>query len=153
VPMDETRPEAATAQARASDGTRLAVLLVDDEAEVLSAMCTYLHQLGWSVKGVSTGAQAEQALAAGFEPDVMVVDYRLREETGLDVIARVRQQVPALPAVIVTGETAPSRFREFSTAAARILHKPLDGDKLARTLQEVVRALDEDEAPEPVAPR
>jgi hypothetical protein len=69
------------------------------------------------------------------------------------VIARVRQQRPALPAVSVTGETAPSRFREFSTAAARILHKPLDGDKLARTLQKVVLALDEDEAPEPVAPR
>ncbi|MGK6305594.1 ATP-binding protein [Variovorax sp. DT-64] len=153
VPMDETRPEVASTQARASDGTRLAVLLVDDEAEVLSAMCTYLHQLGWSVKGVSTGAKAQQALADGFEPDVMVVDYRLREETGLDVIARVRQQRPALPAVIVTGETAPSRFREFSTVAARVLHKPLDGDKLARTLQEVVRALDEDEAPEPVAPR
>lgn len=153
APMDESHPEVATAQARASDGTRLAVLLVDDEAEVLSAMCTYLHQLGWSVKGVSTGAKAQQALAEGFEPDVMVVDYRLREETGLDVIARVRQQRPALPAVIVTGETAPSRFREFSTVAARILHKPLDGDKLARTLQEVVLALDEDAAPEPVAPR
>jgi signal transduction histidine kinase/ActR/RegA family two-component response regulator len=153
MPTDETRPEVAATQPRASEGTRLAVLLVDDEAEVLSAMCTYLHQLGWSVKGVPTGAEAQQALAEGFEPDVMVVDYRLREETGLDVIARVRQQRPALPAVIVTGETAPSRFREFSTAAARILHKPLDGDKLARTLQEVVRALDEDEAPEPVAPR
>ncbi|VTU37328.1 Aerobic respiration control sensor protein ArcB [Variovorax sp. PBL-H6] len=153
MPLDETHPEAATAQARASDGTRLAVLLVDDEAEVLSAMCTYLHQLGWLVKGVSTGAKALQALAEGFEPDVVVVDYRLRDETGLDVIARVRQQRPALPAVIVTGETAPSRFQEFSTAVARILHKPLDGDKLARTLQEVVLALDEDEAQEPLAPR
>jgi hypothetical protein len=36
--------------------------------------------------------------------------------------------------------------------AARILHKPLDGDKLARTLQEVVLALDE-EASDAVAPK
>jgi signal transduction histidine kinase/ActR/RegA family two-component response regulator len=152
VPMDDSHPEVATALARSFDGTRLAVLLVDDEAEVLSAMCTYLHQLGWSVKGVATGAKAEQALAEGFEPDVMVVDYRLREETGLDVIERVRWRSPALPAVIVTGETAPARFREFSTVAARILHKPLDGDKLARTLQEVVLAMDE-EAADTVAPK
>jgi len=152
APMGESPPEVATALARSFDGTRLAVLLVDDEAEVLSAMCTYLHQLGWSVKGVATGAKAEQALAEGFEPDVMVVDYRLREETGLDVIERVRSRRPLLPAVIVTGETAPSRFREFSTVAARILHKPLDGNRLARTLQEVVLALDE-EASEAVAPR
>ena len=152
VAMGENHPEVATTMARSFDGTRLAVLLVDDEAEVLSAMCTYLHQLGWSVKGVASGAKAEQALAEGFEPDVMVVDYRLREETGLDVIERVRWRRPLLPAVIVTGETAPSRFREFSTVAARILHKPLDGDKLARTLQEVVLALDE-EASDAVAPR
>jgi signal transduction histidine kinase/ActR/RegA family two-component response regulator len=152
APMDESHPAVSTALARSFDGTRLAVLLVDDEAEVLSAMCTYLHQLGWSVKGVASGAKAEQALAEGFEPDVMVVDYRLREETGLDVIERVRWRRPLLPAVIVTGETAPSRFREFSTVAARILHKPLDGDRLARTLQEVVLALDE-ETSDAVAPK
>ena len=53
APMDESHPEPRLAVARSFDGTRLAVLLVDDEAEVLSAMCTYLHQLGWSVKGVA----------------------------------------------------------------------------------------------------
>ncbi|OUM00262.1 hypothetical protein A8M77_22335 [Variovorax sp. JS1663] len=144
VPLDVRRPEAANVVARSFDGTRLAVLLVDDEAEVLSAMCTYLHELGWSVRGVATGNQAEHALAEGFKPDVMAVDYRLREETGLEVIERIRRHRPELPAVIVTGETAPTRFREFSTVAARVLHKPLDGDRLARTLQEVVLALDED---------
>jgi signal transduction histidine kinase/ActR/RegA family two-component response regulator len=150
-PASDPKPGSTNALARSLDGTRLAVLLVDDEAEVLSAMCTYLHQLGWSVKGVATGALAEQALTAGFEPDVMVVDFRLREETGLDVIERLRVRKPDLPAVIVTGETAPSRFREFSGAAARILHKPLDGDRLARVLQEVVLGLDDDDDELPVA--
>ena len=152
APAGDSKPESRNALARSLDGTRLAVLLVDDEAEVLAAMCTYLHQLGWSVKGVATGAQAEQAMRdEAFEPDVMVVDFRLREETGLDVIARLRALKPDLPAVIVTGETAPSRFREFSGAAARILHKPLDGDRLARTLQEVVLALDDSVDPVPLA--
>jgi signal transduction histidine kinase/ActR/RegA family two-component response regulator len=126
---------------RLIDGTRLAVLLVDDEVEVLSAMSTYLAQLGWSVRGAATGAEAEQILAEDFEPDVMVVDFRLREETGLDVIGRLRLAIPALPAVIVTGETAPERLREFERVAARILHKPLDGHRLARILQEVVLGL------------
>jgi signal transduction histidine kinase/ActR/RegA family two-component response regulator len=147
-PAGELSPESTGAFARSLDGTSLAVLLVDDEAEVLSAMGTYLQQLGWSVKGVATGDEAEQALLDGFEPDVMVVDFRLREETGVDVIERLRARKPDLPAVIVTGETAPSRFREFSGAAARILHKPLDGDRLARALQEVVLGNDvDDEAP------
>ncbi|VTU30323.1 Aerobic respiration control sensor protein ArcB [Variovorax sp. SRS16] len=145
-------PETSASLDRAFDGTRLAVLLVDDEPEVLAAMCTYLHQLGWSVKGVASAREAERALDGGFAPDVMVVDFRLRDETGLDVIERLRARQPGLPAVIVTGETAPSRFRALSGAAARILHKPLDGDRLARALHEVVLGLD-DEAEAAVAPR
>ncbi|AMM25789.1 ATP-binding response regulator [Variovorax sp. PAMC 28711] len=124
--------------AQAPDGHRLTVLLVDDEAEVLSALCTYLDQLGWSVKGVAGGDEAMAALQGGFVPDVLVVDYRLRDETGLDVIQRIRAHSPGLPAVIVTGETAPSRFGELSGAADRVLHKPVAGALLARTLQQAV---------------
>jgi CheY-like chemotaxis protein len=73
-------------------------------------------------------------------PDVLVVDFRLWKETALDVIDRLRRLLPALPAVIVTGETAPARFIELSAAATRVLHKPLAGELLARTLQDVVAA-------------
>ncbi len=145
APQAEIQTETVEDAAAPFEGTPLAVLLVDDEAEVLSAMCTYLQQLGWTVRGAAGGNEAEQMLAAGFVPDVVVVDYRLRDETGLEVIERVHRRRPALPTVIVTGETAPSRFREFSTVAARILHKPLNGDKLARTLQEVVAQHGEEE--------
>ncbi len=124
--------------AHAPDGRRLAVLLVDDEAEVLSALCTYLGQLGWSVRGADGGDAAEAVLRDGFAPDVLVVDYRLRDETGLDVIARVRAHSPDMPAVIVTGETAPARFGELSGAAEQVLHKPVAGEVLARALQQAV---------------
>ncbi|RYY98530.1 MAG: response regulator, partial [Comamonadaceae bacterium] len=137
---------------RAADGHRLAVLLVDDEAEVLSAQCTFLDQLGWLVKGVSDGAQAERALRdEGFQPDVVVVDYRLRNETGVEVIERLQRLRPGMCAVIVTGETAPSRFGELTVSAARVLHKPLNGETLARALQEAVSGLDAHGAPTPDA--
>ncbi|GAA4350831.1 hypothetical protein GCM10023165_38520 [Variovorax defluvii] len=152
VPLDERPPEDAHAPEHTADGRRISVLLVDDEAEVLSALSAYLQELGWSVRGVATGDQAELALAEGFVPDVMAVDYRLRDETGLQVIERIRRHRPALPSVIVTGETAPTRFREFSTVAARVLHKPLDGERLARTLQEVVPAVGPKDA-QAVAPK
>ncbi|MET0195371.1 MAG: ATP-binding protein [Hyphomicrobiaceae bacterium] len=137
MPPSQTPTPAAT-PARLAGILPLAVLLIDGEAEGLAALRTYLTQLGWSVKGVEGGTQAEQALADGFEPDVLVIDYRLRGETGLHMIERVRRRLPGVPAVIVTGETAPERFAALSRAAERVLHKPLSGDVLARTLQEVV---------------
>ena len=134
APAEPAPTGVAGAPARAVGNAPLAVLLVDDEAEVLSAMSTYLQELGWSARGVATGDEAEQALAEGFEPDVLVVDFRLRAENGIEVIERLRVHRAGIPAVIVTGETAPTRFREFSAVAARVLHKPLAGDRLARTL-------------------
>ncbi len=123
---------------RVADGRALAVLLIDDEAEVRSALGTYLDQFGWSVQAVESGAAAERVLRSGFVPDVMVVDFRLLNETGVEVIDRLRLLHPALPAVIVTGETAPARFVELSATATRVLHKPVAGEVLARTLQDVV---------------
>ena len=117
----------------------LSILLVDDEPEVRTSMCTYLRQIGWLAQGVASGAEAEQALAGGFKADVLVVDFRLRNETGLDVITRLRARYPALPAIIVTGDTAAQRLREFEGVAERVLHKPLDGKSLARALAGIVR--------------
>ena len=56
------------------------------------------------------------------------------------MIDRLHALHPTSPAVIVivTGGTAPARFVELSAAAARVLHKPLAGELLARTLQDVL---------------
>ena len=121
-----------------SSGTALSVLLVDDEPDVLTSLCRYLRQIGWVARGVASGDEAEQAVAQGFRADVLVVDFRLRDETGLDVIARLRRQRADLPVVIVTGDTEASRLREFALLRASVLHKPVGGDRLARALVEAV---------------
>jgi signal transduction histidine kinase/CheY-like chemotaxis protein len=123
-----------------SIGRPLSVLMVDDEPDALRSLCTYLREIGWTARGVASGIEAERVLAEGFRADVLVVDFRLRGETGQDVIARLRLRQPALPAVIVTGDTAAQRLRTFSGLAATVLHKPIDGARLARALTEAVEA-------------
>jgi signal transduction histidine kinase/CheY-like chemotaxis protein len=118
----------------------LSVLLVDDEPDVLASLCTYLHQIGWTARGVASGDEADQVLAAGHHVDVLVVDFRLRGESGQDVIARLREHQKDLPAVIVTGDTAAYRLCEQSVLPATVLHKPIDGTRLARALVEAVRS-------------
>lgn len=112
----------------------LDVLVVDDETEVTESLCTYLRQLGWSTRGVADGAAAQRELAGDRACDVVVVDYRLRDENGIDVIAALRRLSGALPAIIVTGDSAPQRLVELGAAGIRVLHKPVDGVRLARAL-------------------
>ena len=68
---------------------------------------------------------------------MLVADFRLRDETGLEVIARLRARYPGLPVVIVAGDTAAQRLTEFEGVAVTVLHKPIDGERLARALVQV----------------
>jgi CheY-like chemotaxis protein len=70
--------------------------------------------------------------------DALVVDFRLRDQHGIDVIACLRSARPGLPALIVTGDTAPHRLGELEGSGVGVLHKPVDGASLARALVDTV---------------
>lgn len=136
APPPEPAPQP---DAEATDaGGPLSVLVVDDEVALTESLCTYLRQLGWSACGVASGGEAARVLADGLAVDALVVDFRLRDEHGIDVIARLRRARPGLPALIVTGDTAPHRLGELEGSGIGVLHKPLDGASLARALVESV---------------
>ncbi len=69
-------------------------------------------------------------------PDLLAVDYRLPNGTsGLDAVTIVHQRWP-VPAILMTGDTAPERLTEAKRSGYRLLHKPINPDDLRRTLIE-----------------
>ena len=117
-------------------GTGLAGLLIvviDDEAAIRAAVSTLLKQWGCVVVAAATGDDAVEQLAAYPKlPDVIVCDYRLRgTENGLDAIEKVRMEFCAdIPAMLVTGDTAPQRILDIREGGFPVLHKPLQPDEL-----------------------
>ncbi len=117
----------------------LSILVVDDEHEGVESLDAYLRVLGWQVRSAAGSAGATQIIDEGFAPDVLLVDYRLRGETGLEVIERVRERRPVMPVVILTGDTAPERLREILSIGIKVVHKPVYGDHLSRALIDAAR--------------
>ncbi len=115
------------------------VLVVDDDAAVLSGMAQLLSQ--WGCK-VNTASSIEQALVQTQHntPDVVISDYRLRNQrTGAQAIAELRALAGVqLPALIITGDTAPERLREATSSGVPLLHKPLAPDVLHRALVDLL---------------
>lgn len=115
----------------------LFVVVVDDEALVRAGMEGVLH--GWGCHVVSAGS-GDEALALLGEhertPDVLISDYRLREnETGIEVINRLRTHyASAIPAALISGDTAPERLREAKDSGYPLLHKPVSPAKLRALL-------------------
>jgi signal transduction histidine kinase len=128
-------PEQPTPLARLENLAGKRILTVDDDESVRRAVQGLLADWGCACEAVESLAEA-QAAARRARPDLLIVDYRLRgEQTGAHVIAALRQLCGrGLPAVIVTGDTAPARLREAQAAAAVLLHKPLDPAVLRHTL-------------------
>ena len=117
------------------------VLLVDDEADILQALSGLLQALGWRTHSAGD-ADAALALAADLSLPLSaaVVDQRLPQGDGIDLVGRLRALRPGLPALIVTGDVALQW--QVRKRGLRVLHKPLDGATLAAAIQVEVAAAD-----------
>jgi CheY-like chemotaxis protein len=84
---------------------------------------------------VTAGSCAEMlALAVNFimTPDLIISDYRLRnEENGIATIERLRTEFNEdIPAILITGDTAPDRIREAMASDCFLMHKPVSNARL-----------------------
>lgn len=118
------------------DGLRLLVL--DDEDQVRQGMRAVLEGLGCEVVTVAD-ADAACAAAQSNRPDAVLADFRLRGQAdGIQAITRLRALHPSLPALLISGDTAPERLREADAAGLRLLHKPVPLAMLTRAIREEV---------------
>jgi len=130
---DETAP-------RALEGAR--VLVIDDEPDVRAGMRALLEQLGCRVAVCSGYTDAARLIDQdGLEDIHMIVsDFRLRQhENGIDTVRRLRARLGQVPALLVSGDTAPERLREAQSSGLPLLHKPVSADKLMEAMLAALR--------------
>lgn len=112
--------------------TPATVVVIDDEAIVCQALAAMLEDLGYRVITATSGDEAVAAVS-GAKPALVIADYRLRErKTGTEAIGAVRQAVGfPVPAIVITGDTAPARIREVKASGFELLHKPVSAEMLS----------------------
>ena len=135
------RGETPARQAAGSDLRGALIVVVDDEQPILDAMQMLLEQWGCVVIAATSREQALARACAGDRvPDAIACDYRLRAETdGIDVITALRGEFNLdIPAVLITGDTAPQQIRQIEASGLRVLHKPLQEHELRQALSELL---------------
>src|SRR4051812_45623132 len=81
----------------------LAVLVVDDEALIRWSLCETLTAHGYAVLEAADGASAIGLVRRPDNPiDVVMLDHRLPDMTGLQVLALIRQWSPASNVLMMT---------------------------------------------------
>jgi signal transduction histidine kinase/ActR/RegA family two-component response regulator len=118
------------------------VLLVDDESAILRGMAELFDNWNIDLVTAHSANEAVQWLdSLGRVPDVIVSDFRLPDDTdGIEVITRLRQKFGRdIPAILVTGDTAPDTILRISQAGFPLLHKPLRPAKLRALLTHLIQ--------------
>lgn len=115
------------------------ILLVDDEPYVRDPLARVLRRNGFVVREASS---ATDALAEGtFQgADAAIVDLRMPDGDGRDVLRRLLEHEPGLPVVILTGHGSVSTAVECLKAGAYdFVQKPADPEALTLLMERAIR--------------
>jgi DNA-binding NtrC family response regulator len=132
-PFDEKIP------ARAAEIHPPRVLIVDDEPLVRWSLAETLSRAGYAVAEAGTSQAARAALHdAGTPVSAMVLDLKLPDGPGLDVLEEARRTNQFCPVVVITAYGSPEVVaRALTLGAAAIVSKPFDLDHLLGIVQRI----------------
>lgn len=111
------------------------ILFIDDDVSVCEGMLHLLRDWGCTCD-TTDSIEGALVLAANHKPDLIISDYRLREQrTGAEAINELRALLgKSTPAILITGDTAPERLREAQASDVPLLHKPVSPNQLYQKL-------------------
>jgi DNA-binding response OmpR family regulator len=117
----------------------MAILIVEDERRVRSFLERGLSEEGHAVCACSAGPAAERALSEG-GVDVVLLDWRLPGESGLELLRRWRARGDVTPVIMLTARDAiEDRVAALDAGADDYLVKPFSFEELLARLRAVLR--------------
>jgi len=117
-----------------------ALLLVDDEAVLARHLVTLLTHEGYEVHHAGTLAEAHRIVGAT-PVDAALLDLRLPDGSGLDLLSTLLNADPGLPVIMMTayGSVADA-VQAIKTGAADYVQKPFEPDEICVKLEHALRA-------------
>jgi CheY-like chemotaxis protein len=118
------------------------VLYVEDDTDIRTIALMALETVGaLQVRACASGAEAIEA-AAGFGPDLLLLDVMMPGMDGMTTLARLRE-IPATantPVVFMTAKVQASEVEQYKAlGAAGVITKPFDPMTLATQVEELWR--------------
>ena len=118
------------------------VLVVDDEKDVREAWARGLRIAGYTVHAVGSPADA-LSLTESHAFDVVVLDFIIPGMDGVELLVRIRDRLPYIRSIVVSGKLDAGRPQAEITADLRItveadvyLHKPCSNQQLIDAIEE-----------------
>lgn len=124
------------------DSEKSSVLLIEDDPTLGLVTVEVLHELGYRVSWSVSAGQARALLRADRRFDAIILDLRLGQEHGIDLIGAVRADGYELPPIIIFSAEPADTLRRAAraTCAVGILQKPCSATQLESRLHAALDA-------------
>ncbi|EHN70576.1 quorum-sensing sigma-54 dependent transcriptional regulator LuxO [Aliivibrio fischeri] len=121
------------------------LLMVEDTASVAALYRSYLNPLGFDIDVVAKGVEAIEKIKLR-TPDLVLLDLRLPDMTGFDVLAEIRKDNQSIPVVLMTAHgSIDAAVEAMQLGAQDFLIKPCEADRLRVTVNNALRRAQKDQ--------
>jgi DNA-binding response OmpR family regulator len=119
---------------------RIKLLLVDDEEGYVKVLSNRMGKRNIDVTKALSGTEGIQALRKE-DFDAAVVDLKMEDMDGIEVLKVFKKMVPAMPVIMLTGHGSEKAAKDgIESGAFDYLIKPCDLEELVEKIREAVRA-------------
>jgi diguanylate cyclase (GGDEF)-like protein len=125
------------------DETRPSILVVEDDANVLTLLSATLGRNGYDLRTAGTLAEARRSLERSDDCGLVILDRRLPDGDGASLCATIRATQPHSYILMLTGESTPeAKIEGFECGVDDYVTKPFEIDELLARIRAGMRIVE-----------
>ncbi len=120
------------------------ILIIDDEQSILETLEMFLGEKGYQIYTASTGNEGF-TLFCRHEPEVVILDIRLPDQNGLDLLEKIQKNGFQSKIIMITAfQDMETTIEAMKRGAYDYIHKPLDADEIEKSVNRALHILEAD---------
>jgi len=125
-------------------GDSARILIVDDDESIREVLTAILRDEGYIVEAVDTGEKAVQATQQKFY-NLVLIDIRLPDMEGTKLLTKMKDTVPKMVKIIITGyPTLQNAIEAVNKGADGYIVKPINIEETLKIIREHLRKQEEE---------
>jgi two-component system response regulator AtoC len=112
------------------------ILIIEDDTNLRRSIALFLAEKGYEVNAAATAAEG-LALLTQFQPRVIILDVKLPDASGLEILPSIKQNLSGARVIVITAHhDMETTIEAMRSGAFEYLHKPLDIDELEKCVED-----------------